>query len=242
MFQTGLRASPRRPQRDQAEKPFWISFSDLMTSLMVLFMVTMAVAFLSITTGVSKIEAEKVARDEAIRACMADVGAIAAGKEFQGVAVAGNTIEFGHIAEFQKRGYDLPAENKAFLRKFVPPLLKAARSEKCAPWLKHISVEGYASPEGTYLYNLNLSLQRSQRVLCSLLDSRPPDALSEDDRRFIRMIFLVGGVSFNAMKDRPERSRRIELKMEFQEAGEGKLAHPELPWDDDPRCPLDPEK
>jgi hypothetical protein len=242
VFQTGLHSSPRRPPRDQAEKPFWISFSDLMTSLMVLFMVTMAVALLSITTGVNKIEAEKVARDEAIRACMADVRTIAAGDGYAGVSVAGNAIEFGHIAEFQKRGHDLPAENRTFLRKFMPPLLKAARSEKCARWLKHITVEGYASPEGSYLYNLNLSLQRSQRVLCSLLDSRAPDALSEDDRKFIRMIFLVGGVSFNATKDRPERSRRIELKMEFREVGERKIAHPELPWDDDPRCPLDQEK
>lgn len=212
-----------------------------MTSLMVLFMVTMAVAFLSITTGVSKVEAEKVARDDAVRACMADVKALAARPAFRDVAVVGNAIEFGHMAEFQRRAHELPVENKIFLRKFLPPLLKVARSGNCAPWLRHITVEGFASPEGSYLFNLNLSLQRSQRMLCTLLDSRASDALSEDDRKFIRTIFLVGGVSFNAMKDRPERSRRIELKMDFKEAGEGQLTHPELPWDDDPRCPIDLE-
>ena len=32
----GLRALPPRQANDEAEKPFWISYSDLMTALMVL--------------------------------------------------------------------------------------------------------------------------------------------------------------------------------------------------------------
>jgi hypothetical protein len=37
----------RRGGRDEAEKPFWISFADLMTALMVLFLVVMGVALLA---------------------------------------------------------------------------------------------------------------------------------------------------------------------------------------------------
>lgn len=239
MLGGGIRAAARRAQRDQAEKPFWISFSDLMTSLMVLFMVAMAVALLSITRGVNRIEAEKTARDEAIRSCLADVAAVTARPEFRGASLRGSSIEFGLAAEFQKMDHELSAERRAFLRRLVPPVLAVARSDKCRPWLKRIVVEGFSSQEGAYLYNLNLSLQRSQRLLCTLLDWRAPQALSEADRRYIRKMFLVGGVSFNAMKDRPERSRRIELKMEFREAGERPEEAPEIPWDDDPRCPLD---
>ena len=61
-------------------------------------------------------------------------------------------------------------------------------------------------------------------------------------RELVRKIFLVGGASFNSIKESAERSRRIELKLDFREVGD---AHEELadpPWDDDPRCPLDPEK
>jgi hypothetical protein len=235
----GLRAPARRRERDEAEKPFWISFSDLMTSLMVLFMVAMAVALFSITRGVSRIEAEKAARDEALRACMGEFAALAARPEFQGVAVRGHSIEFGRYAEYQRRAHELPAEHQAFLRRFVPSVLTVARGPTCGPWLKRVGVEGFSSQEGSYLFNLNLSLQRSQRLLCALLDTRPADSLSEPDRRYIRRTFLVGGVSFNASKDRPESSRRIELKMEFRGADERPEALPEIPWDEDARCPLD---
>jgi hypothetical protein len=235
----GLRAPARRTQRDAAEKPFWISFSDLMTSLMVLFMVAMAVALFSITRGVNRIEAEKAARDEAIGACMNEFAALAARPAFQGVAVRGHSVEFGRYAEYQRRAHELPAAHQAFLRKFVPSVLAVARGPTCGPWLKRIVVEGFSSQEGSYLFNLNLSLQRSQRLLCALLDTRVPDSLSEDDRRYIRRTFLVGGVSFNASKDRPESSRRIELKMEFRGVDEPAGSLVEIPWDEDSRCPLD---
>src|SRR5689334_15787821 len=39
----------KRGNRDEAEKPFWISFADLMTALMVLFLVVMGVALLAVT-------------------------------------------------------------------------------------------------------------------------------------------------------------------------------------------------
>ena len=40
----GIRTRSRGVEPDEAEKPFWISYSDLMTALMVLFLVVMAVA------------------------------------------------------------------------------------------------------------------------------------------------------------------------------------------------------
>lgn len=238
----GLRAPGRRPSRDIAEKPFWISFSDLMTSLMVLFMVAMAVALFSVTRGVSRIEAEKTAREEAIQACMADFGALTRRPEFAGTAVRGHSIEFGRHAEFQRRSHELPADSQAFLRRLMVPALAVARGPNCRPWVKRIGVEGFSSQEGSYLLNLNLSLQRSQRLLCALLDTRVADRLGEDDRRFIRRTFLVGGVSFNATKDRPESSRRIELKLEFRGVDERPESLVEIPWDEDARCPLDKEK
>ena len=46
-----LRMSANPSGREDAEKPFWISFADLMTALMVLFLVAMAVALLAVTKG-----------------------------------------------------------------------------------------------------------------------------------------------------------------------------------------------
>ena len=44
----GTRIVLKRGGRDEAEKPFWISFADLMTALMVLFLVVMGVALLDL--------------------------------------------------------------------------------------------------------------------------------------------------------------------------------------------------
>ncbi|MGE5466984.1 MAG: flagellar motor protein MotB [Ignavibacteria bacterium] len=235
----GLRTQPRRPQRDQAEKPFWISFSDLMTALMVLFLVAMAVALMAVTQGLQRVEAEKHAREEAIRSCMADIAKLAAKPEFRGITVRDNAIEFGALAEFERREHDLSSVRRSFLRRFVPQMVEVARGGDCGKWLKRVVVEGFASQEGSYLFNLNLSLQRSQRVLCVLLDPHAADAPSRDDRRTIRKLFLVGGSSFNALKRSAEESRRVELKLEFREIGEKQEAAPEIPWDEDPKCPLD---
>jgi flagellar motor protein MotB len=49
----------KRGSKDEAEKPFWISYADLMTALMVLFLVVMSVALLAVTKTVSQIEQER---------------------------------------------------------------------------------------------------------------------------------------------------------------------------------------
>ena len=84
-------------------------------------------------------------------------------------------------------------------------------------WLKRVVVEGYTDAKGDYLYNLNLSLQRSQRVICLLMEAPPGDetALSTSQREHVRDLFLVGGYSFNSIKPSDEESRRIELRLEY---------------------------
>ncbi len=233
VFRTGSRS------RDEAEKPFWISYADLMTALMVLFLVAMAIALMAVTQGLQRVEAEKIVRQEAIKSCMADIAKLAAKPEFRGVVVRDNAVEFGALAEFERRGHDLTPQRRGFLRHFVPEMVEVARGGNCGDWLKRIVVEGFASQEGSYLFNLNLSLQRSQRMLCVLLDGQATDAPSKEDRRTIRKLFLVGGSSFNALKRSAEESRRVELKIEFRELGEKLEVQPEIPWDEDAKCPLD---
>ncbi|MBF0192556.1 MAG: OmpA family protein [Magnetococcales bacterium] len=243
----GMRSPLRRRTRDEAEKPFWISFSDLMTALMVLFLVAMAVALMAVTQGLRTIESEKRERDESIRSCVSEISVIVQKPEFKGVQIRGHAIEFGTLAEFSRNGNDLSPDRRAFLRRFVPQVIEIARHESCHKWLKRVIVEGFASQEGSYLYNLNLSLERSQRVLCVLLDSSASDAPSKEDRKAIRTLFLVGGSSFNSVKKSPEESRRVELRLEFKELRKDCLAgepacedapQVDLPWDEDSKCPV----
>ena len=45
----GINAQRHKASKEEAEKPFWISYADLMTALMVLFLVVMSVALLAVT-------------------------------------------------------------------------------------------------------------------------------------------------------------------------------------------------
>ena len=234
----------RRPV-DEAEKPFWISFSDLMTALMVLFLVAMAVALLGMTQSLRKLDDARKGRQQAIQTCLADLQAITQQPQFAGVRLRGQTLEFGPLAEFGRGDNTLSPDRARFVRAFVPQVLALARTPGCQTWLKRFVVEGYASPEGSYLYNLNLSLERSQRFLCVLLDTASPDALRREDRQAVRELFLVGGSSFNSpVLNQPEKSRRVELRLEFQESaascanGGCAAERKTIPWDDDVKCPL----
>lgn len=235
----GLRQPHRRAQREEGEKPFWISFSDLMSALMVLFLVAMTVALLAITHDVSETERQKAERDDEIRQVLERIRQ--ATKDYPGINVRVRSVDFGDRARFDSNSHKLSAEQGHVLRAFVPKVLDAARDPLGAKWLKRVIVEGFADPRGTYLHNLNLSLQRSERVLCALMagPESSADALSEADRLLVRELFLVGGSSFNAFKDSLEESRRIELKLEFLEIGEKRQPARELPLDKDIRCPLD---
>lgn len=210
---------------DEAEKPFWISFSDLMTALMVMFLLVMSVALLAVTKTVSEEQRAEEARKNAIAKLLSMVeDAAQRDPAFHGISVNRNrqVIDFGDRARFDTASHHLNPEQARLLRAFVPSILDIANSELGRDWLKRIVVEGFADKRGSYLLNLNLSMQRSQRVLCVLLASpeKGERELAPEQREDIRQLFLVGGYSTNSQKETLEESRRIELRLEFRGAKE----------------------
>jgi outer membrane protein OmpA-like peptidoglycan-associated protein len=218
----GARIILKKGGKDEPEKPFWISFSDLMTALMVLFLVAMSVALLAVTKTVTEAEKARVEREKELEKLLDQVEQAAL--QFPGISIDRNrnVIDFGERALFDYKSHQLKAEQAALLRRFVPRVLDIARNELGQKWLKRIVVEGFTDQRGTYLFNLNLSLQRSQRVLCVLLGAPGPDeiAISPDEQEQIRELFLVGGYSFNSAKPSLDESRRIEFRLEFFGIGE----------------------
>lgn len=211
----GNRVVVKRNGRDEAEKPFWISFADLMTALMVLFLVVMGVALLAVTATETE-QKKKEDRHRKKIELIIDRFAEAA-KRHQGIKVdkVRQVIDFGQRAQFAFGDWRLNVQQEEVLRKFVPEIITLANDELGKSILKRIVVEGYTDKKGSYLSNLNLSLQRSQSVLCSMFAVSGPSLLSEGQKENVRSLFLVGGYSFNATKDTPEESRRVEMRLEF---------------------------
>lgn len=202
---------------------------------MVLFLVAMSVALMSVT---QKIISGPEEHRKKVDACMAAVAAMTL-SQFPGVAVQGNSIGFGTLALFATNQHQLDAEAETMLRAYVPRVLSLTRSPGCEAVFKRVIVEGFASQRGTYIHNLNLSLQRAERVLCILLNPSAPDALDERDRKDVRNLFLVGGSSFNALKPSDVESQRIEMKLEFLGYEEDRERIRDAPLDQELKCPLD---
>ena len=140
-----------------------------------------------------------------------------AAKRYDGIKVdrKRSVIDFGDRARFALAKFNLTSDQEEVLRQFVPEILVLANDDLGKRVLKRVVVEGYTDKTGTYLSNPNLSLQRSQRVLCTMFATTGPSLLSDDQKESVRGLFLVGGYSFNAAKRTDEESRRVEMRIEF---------------------------
>lgn len=215
----GLRLQVRARSRDEAEKPFWISYADLMTALMVLFLVVMAVALLAVTKTVTQREKEEEQQRIDIQKLLDRFDQVAKQERFKGITIDRNrnVVDFGSRAQFPFAKSTLTAEQQRLLRAFVPAILDKTNDDLGKRVLKEIVVDGFTDKKGSYLSNLDLSLQRSQRVLCALF-ARPgadEQAMTAEQLELTRALFVVGGYSFNAQKDTDDESRRVEMRLQF---------------------------
>lgn len=215
MFQ---KASQSTRAKDEGEKPFWISYADLMTAMMVLFLVVMVASLSALTAEIAgRGKDEEDRKTDIQNMCLSLQEKARLKNQTIQIDCKDNRISFGEAGRFASNRYNLNAEGQKALQEVVPLVLDVANSAEGRKWLKQVVIEGFTDTRGSYLYNLHLSLQRSQWVMCSLLDSRSPvqQGLSEARQQQIRSMFLAGGVSFNNAKDSDEASRRVELRMQF---------------------------
>ena len=92
----------------EAEKPFWISYADMMSALMVLFLVVMAVTLISVTQVVNREESEEIERQREILIFCNKLEAEARkiDKSIQITNRGGCSINFGPKADFKKNEHN----------------------------------------------------------------------------------------------------------------------------------------
>lgn len=225
--------APLPRKSEEGERPFWISYADLMTALMVLFLVVMVASIVSLTRIIQNEAAgeKKRSRDIAELCSKLKLKAEAVDQSIN-VDCNDNRINFGEAGRFGHDDFRLGSGGRQALHRVVPLILDAAESEEGKAWFKQVLIEGFTDTNGSYLYNLHLSLQRSEFVMCTLLDARATShiALTDAQKAQVRNLFLAGGVSFNNAKESKEASRRVELRMQFYGLKDKKdeIAQPEF--------------
>lgn len=227
-----------RESSDDAEKPFWISYADLMTALMVLFLVVMLASLVSLTRTVADLQDTRSRSEVLAGRYKALQKKNAAQQEREekraqeidtfwdrldrssrslGIRIDRDqrVINFGNRARFASGSDKLSNGDEFLLRRFAPRLLQETDSKLGSKILNRVVVEGYADRRGSYLFNLNLSSNRSQRVLCALLRPGGRAGLSGGQKIRVRDLFLVGGFSFNETRRSLAASRRVEIRIDF---------------------------
>lgn len=214
----------KRANKAEGESPFWISFSDLMTALMTLFLVVMAVTLIAITKSIPETMAQEAARQKDIEIVMGLLKSESAPYEKVRVDAANYRIDLGEIVRFDSGSAAIAPEAAAFLRRYVPVLLKVKSSPQ-GQWVRRFVVEGFTDQDGDYATNLRLSLNRSLGVICALAPAATDGtALSREQLAQVQELFLVGGFSYNSIYKDKAASRRVELRVEFWGVGEAAKA------------------
>jgi outer membrane protein OmpA-like peptidoglycan-associated protein len=233
---------------DEGERPFWISYADMMTASMTLFLVMMA-AFIAINTKNLK-EYSTTLKDQQIRStAIAEVMNRIDKKlseewfykqdQIQ-VNTSSASIDMGKICEFQQSDYTLSQEKLKKLRILVnDDIVEVISNMEPAKkkWVKSIDVVGFASSEGSYLTNLGISQARSAFMVCSLLEQPAGDTATGKSvfRNFVRSKFQVAAFSENNLVQTNKnvdiaqrqqnriKSRRAELQIKFHSVEDMKL-------------------
>jgi outer membrane protein OmpA-like peptidoglycan-associated protein len=201
--------------KSEGESPFWISFADLMTALMTLFLVVMAVMLISIKVEVTDVTMKEAARQDAIRIVMGLLKSESTPFARVKVDEANYRLDLGDIVYFESGSSAIKPEVAAELRAYVPTLLKVKNSNE-GKVIKQFVIEGFTDQDGPYTLNLALSTDRSRNVICSLVSPIPiSPRLSAEQLVDIQRFFSVGGFSSYAIREDKRSSRRVEIRVEF---------------------------
>ena len=223
----------KKRKNDEPEKPFWISFADLMTGIMIIFLVTMAINIVNqrecptcktcqtcpTPTPCPACPKPEVAAITvpAILACAKQLEGKIDKRQFPDVVIGMDTVYFGSAAQFEHGKHCLDRSQRMKIREIMKIILEQSEEFHCKDKIKKYLIEGYTDTSGSYLANLILSQQRSTSVMLALLEPNTTFSLAPGQRAEVGRKFVVDGYSYQSTKRTAEESRRVEMRLSFLE-------------------------
>ena len=212
---------------DSAQETHWIPLSDLMTGLMVMFLLIAVTYMIRVEADADRVKEVAVAYSEIKDALYDDLN-----REFKGDLKNWNaqlikddlSIRFTEPdVLFAEGSSDLKPEFQAILTDFFPRYVRILTSAKYRSSISEVRIEGHTSsdwtsvttPEDAYLRNMELSQARTRSALVFALSL--PEV--NDERGWLRQYLTANGLSslhpvFDAQGvEDPARSRRVEFRI-----------------------------
>ena len=213
--------------RAAASEAHWIPLSDLMTGLMVMFLLIAVCYMLRVEGDAGRIKTVAVAYSETRDALYEELR-----KEFSAdlpkwhaqLIKADLTLRFSEPdILFSPGSSELKPAFKDILSDFFPRYVRILRSPRYRDAISEIRIEGHtssdwtgaASPDDAYLHNMELSQARTRSTLLYVL--MVPQVRGDLD--WLRRLVTANGLSSSRLildasgKEDAARSRRVEFKI-----------------------------
>jgi chemotaxis protein MotB len=206
------------------DQEYWLSYSDLMAGLLMVFVLMLLAALYvhnqqvtTTRTGLDRIEAG-LAWGDSLHAWIEQADVPAEIDPETGLI----RLSDDNNVLFAENSDVLAPEGEAVIARFAQGLLPLIlRQEIFRSHLEHVVVEGHTNTNGTFEYNIGLSQRRAYSVMTHILEYAPPEHADElqrfmtaNGRSFSWPVCTDGQVRFHLECDGIDdaRSRRIEIQ------------------------------
>ena len=214
--------------REQDTEEHWISISDMMAGLMVIFLFIAISYMLHVRVEKEKIEKIAVTYEKLQSDLYADLENEFAKDLEQWNAVLDRQTLSVRFKEpdvlFEQGKSEVRTAFKNILRDFFPRYIRILRQPKYINDIVEIRIEGHTSsewyagvsPENAYILNMELSQGRTRSVLEYVLQLPSPQL--QRNRKWIRDNVTANGLSsskliYTGIKENKAESRRVEFRV-----------------------------
>ncbi|MEC5424804.1 OmpA family protein [Virgibacillus sp. C22-A2] len=208
-------------KNDQEEGHFWPSFTDLLTVIllcfMLIFIIMMIIKSLQIEEMKRTIDQIMGVRAELVSELKEEFSGSSLGVEVDDKTGA---IIFSTEILFTYDNAELKTESFQFLDEFIPKYLDILLQSGYEEYIAEIIIEGHTDRDGSYLYNLQLSQERSYSVASYILSEEFP---YKNIQSHLEEKLTVNSKSFSDFRSdengeySAEDSRRVEFKFRLKD-------------------------
>ena len=199
----------------------WVSLSDMMTGLMLIFLL-ISILTISHTTGsIKEFENTKSELYEELERTFGgkrDEWGVEITRDLS-VKFENPDVHFGYLSA------NITLNFQAILNEFIPLYIGIINKPKYSDKIKEVRIEGHTAAWDDYLFTINLSQERSNAVLAYILASTHFATLEEDERDKIKFWFTSNGLgngrtideggefTFYSKNNTSVKSRRVEFRI-----------------------------
>ena len=211
----------KKKRRIEEGNGYWISFSDLMSGVLIIFMLLFIYKILDYQNNIESKEA-MIESLSSTRAQIITMLQEEFEKEDIDILIDPKTgaIRLSEAILFDYGRNELKEEGKSFLQKFIPIYVRILFSdEKIKSQVSQIIIEGHTDDSGDYIYNLKLSQERALSVVEYLIGY----GFNYDYKNDLQYNLTANGRSFSELITNEDStvnadaSRRVEIKFRLNE-------------------------